>query len=142
MGRRKEKWPILLPNMAVEKQLWVTQATCQMLMTNGAVDSTTPYKQPNSIHIKSIALQHIGRHYKGFQRIYTDGRKEPTTGKTGAAIYDPSGPFEEGYGCTDISVYSAEMIAVIAALKHIQNKEYRRTVGFSDSLPALQTLQT
>jgi ribonuclease HI len=78
-------------------------------------------------------------HYQGFQRIYTDGSKEPTTGKTGAVIYYPSGPFEEGYRCTDnISVYSTE----ISALKHIHNKGYERTVVFSDSLNALQTLQT
>jgi hypothetical protein len=45
------------------------------------------------------------------------GRKEPTIRKTGAAIYDPSGPLEEGYRCTDnISVYSTKMIALIVAL--------------------------
>ena len=81
--------------------------------------------------------------YQGFNRIYTDGSKEPTTGKTGAAIYDPSGPLEEGYRCTDnISVYSTEMVALIAALKHIHIKGYQRTVVLSDSLSALQTLQT
>jgi hypothetical protein len=51
--------------------------------------------------IKANALQHTGMHYQGFQRIYTDGSKEPTTGKTDAAIYDPSGPHEKGYRCTD-----------------------------------------
>ena len=107
------------------------------------IGSAITKKHDNPIHIKSIALQHVDMHYQGFQRIYTDGSKEPTSGKTGAAIYDPSGPFEEGYRCTDnISVYSTEMIALIAALKHIHNKGYQRTVVLSDSLSALQTLQT
>jgi hypothetical protein len=34
------------------------------------------------------------------------------------------------------------LIALIAALKHIYNKGYRRTVVLSDSFSALQTLQT
>jgi ribonuclease HI len=34
------------------------------------------------------------------------------------------------------------MITFIAALKHIDNKGYQRTVVLSDSLSALQTLQT
>ena len=107
------------------------------------IGSAITKKHDNPIHIKSIALQHVDMHYQGFQRIYTDGSKEPSSGKTGAAIYDPSGPFEEGYRCTDnISVYSTEMIALIAALKHIHNKGYQRTVVLSDSLSALQTLQT
>jgi ribonuclease HI len=100
-------------------------------------------KHDNPIHIKSIALLHVDMHYQGFQRIYTDGSKEPTTSKTGAAIYDSSGPFEEGCRCTDnISVYSTEIIVLIAALKHIHNKGYQRTAVLSDSLSALQTLQT
>jgi hypothetical protein len=107
------------------------------------IGSAITKKHDNPMHIKSNALQHVDMHYQGFQRIYTDGSKEPTSRKTGAAIYDPSGPFEEGYRCTDnISVYSTEMIALIAALKHIHNKGYQRTVVLSDSLSALQTLQT
>jgi ribonuclease HI len=82
-------------------------------------------------------------HYQGFQRIYTDCSKEPTTEKTGAGIYDPTGPFEEGYRCTDnIPLYSTEMIALIAALKHIHSKGYQKTLVLSDPLIALQTLQT
>ena len=34
------------------------------------------------------------------------------------------------------------MIALIAALKHIHNKGYQRTVVLNDSLSALQSLQT
>jgi ribonuclease HI len=107
------------------------------------IGSAITKKHDNPIHIKSIALQHVYMYYQGFQRIYTDSSQEPTSGKTGAAIHDPSGPFEKGYRCTDnISVYSTEMIALIAALKHIHNRGYQRTVVLSDSLYALQTLQT
>jgi phage/plasmid primase-like uncharacterized protein len=72
------------------------------------MDPFTPYslyqrlqcnyqRHDNPTHTKAIALQHIDTHYKGLQQIYKDGSKRPTTGKTGAAIYDPSGPHEEGY---------------------------------------------
>jgi hypothetical protein len=104
------------------------------------MDPTTPYslyqhrqcnhqKHENPVHIKSIALQHINMHYQGFQQIYAGDSKEPNIGKVGAAIYGPSGPIEEGYRCTNnISLYSTEMTALIAAIKHIHNKGYQRTV--------------
>jgi hypothetical protein len=95
------------------------------------------------IHIKTIALQNIDTQYQEFQQIYTCGSKERNTGKTCLAIDDPSGSVEEGYRCTDnISVYSTKMDGLIAAFEHIHNKEYERKVGLSDSLSALQTLQT
>jgi hypothetical protein len=108
-----------------------TTAIYQNLITNFAMDPTRPYslyqdtqcnyqKHDNPIYIKSIALQHIDTHYQGFQLIYTVCSKEPTTSKTVAAIYDTSGPFQEVYRCKDnISVYSTEIIALIAALKHL-----------------------
>ena len=100
-------------------------------------------KSENPSVIKAIALEYLDTKYQGFHKIYTDGSKDPDTGHTGAAYYDPLADYGDGYRCTDhISVYTSELIAINEALDYISNKDYSNVVILSDSLSALQSLVT
>jgi hypothetical protein len=103
-----------------------------LFLTCTNISSAITKKLDNPMYIKTIALQHTDTHYQGFQRIYTDGSKEPkpNTGKTGAAIYNHSGPLEDRYRCTDnILVNSTDIIDLITELVHIHNKGNQRKVA-------------
>jgi hypothetical protein len=119
--------------MAVQKHLRVTPATCRMLITNDTMDPTTTYSLYQHRQCNHQNTSQSNTHQINFTATHTyalpgvpTNLNEPTTGKTGAAIYDSSGPFEEGYRCTgNISVYSTKMIALIAVPKHTHNKGYQ-----------------
>ena len=73
--------------------------------------------------------------YNNFVHIYTDGSKDPITGKTGMAFYVEPLP-----RLTDnVSVYATELTAIFHALLWIKsnNRGFSDFVIFSDSLSAL-----
>jgi hypothetical protein len=68
-----------------------------------SIGSAITKKHDNPIHIKTFALQHIDTHYQGFQRIYTHGSKEPTTGKQVLLSMTPMVPMRRGTDALTIS---------------------------------------
>lgn len=108
-GKDRELAP-WLTDMEIWKHWWATLATCQTVIVDCAVDLVSPICTNMSsaiIKIRSnplhryqgnFALQQllIDLHYQGFTKIYNGGSKEPTTDKTIAAIYDPSGSTKKG----------------------------------------------
>lgn len=93
--------------------------------------------------IKTITLEHIDSKYKNFEKIYTDGSKDPITGKTACAFTVPKAKYVFHERCTDnISVYTTEMIAIFKALKWIVDSDYpyQKVVILTDSLSAIQSI--
>ena len=100
-------------------------------------------KQDLPAKIKAVALDTIDRKYGNFNKIYTDGSKDPITGKTSAAYYDSSSNEGNGYRCTDdLSIFSTELIAISKALEIIAKTSYKNVVILSDSLSALKALHS
>ena len=85
--------------------------------------------------------------YNDFVHIYTDGSKDPNTGKTGMAFYvEPLPPMKSFIRRArlndNISVYSTELIAILHALIWIKSNSVDNSnfVIFSDSLSALMAI--
>ena len=85
--------------------------------------------------------------YNDFVHIYTDGSKDPNTGKTGTGFYvEPLPPMKSFIGRArlndNISVYSTELIAILHALIWIKSYSVENSnfVIFSDSLSALMAI--
>jgi ribonuclease HI/endonuclease/exonuclease/phosphatase family metal-dependent hydrolase len=95
--------------------------------------------------IKAIALEHI-EVYNHCVRVYTDGSKIPDSGKTTSAFSVPEYGISFNARISDnLSIYTAELIAIKEAVKWIikqekekpQNKEY---AIFSDSKSSLESI--
>ena len=100
-------------------------------------------KQDLPAKIKATALEIVDRKYQNCVKIYTDGSKDPESGKTSAACYDSREGVGNGYRCTDdLSIFSTELIAIREALDLVKRKEYQNVVILSDSLSALKALQS
>ena len=99
-------------------------------------------KQELPAKVKAVALETIDNKYQGQVKVFTDGSKDPQSGKTAAAFFDTEAQEGCGYRCTDnISIFTAELIAMREAVDQIKHKQYKHSVILSDSLSALQALQ-
>ena len=88
-------------------------------------------------------LNQIFQDFQGFRRIFTDGSKSEDGRVAAAAVLQQNPPSTFQYRLIDgSSIYSAELQAILLALRHVyQSKDYNFLV-ISDSLSALQALQT
>lgn len=76
----------------------------------------------------------INQEYQDFVQVYTDGAKNPDTGVTGFGVAVPG----KGVGIyrrtgDGLGVYTAEMVAVLVALKWVEITAQKKTVICSDS---------
>ena len=69
--------------------------------------------------------------------VFTDGSKDPDTGRTGAAVYIPQYKIHIKKRTTDqLSVYAVKLLAIILGLEWIEENNYKNTVIASDSWAA------
>lgn len=90
---------------------------------------------------ETIVQQHLDSHYFQFLQIYTDGSKDPETGRTSAAMYIPQFKYKSAKRTVNnISVYAAEMIAIQIALQWVEEIQPTTVVICSDSYSALTSI--
>ena len=93
--------------------------------------------------IKSITLDHIDKFYSDYTCIYTDGSKDPESGLVASAYVIPSLQIQYSERISNnLSIYTAELIAIKKSLCWIQENKPEKSVILSDSLSALTSLQT
>lgn len=67
--------------------------------------------------MNDLVKQYLGLKYNNSIQIFTDGSKDPNTGKTGAAVYIPH--FQKSIlkrTSDHLSVYTVELLAILLAL--------------------------
>ena len=102
-------------------------------------------KKDNPHIIKNLTQEYLDKNYKNHLKIYTDGSKDPVSGKTGAAFIIPREKVSYFKRTSDnLSVYTTEMIAIFKALKHVQEQKYnhKQIVILTDSLSAIKSIQS
>ena len=102
-------------------------------------------KEENPHITKNKVLEFLEDEYEGFVTIYTDGSKDPNTGKTGFAYYIPSENITKFKRTSDnISVYTTEMAAITNALTWLCSKNYtnQNLVILTDSYSSLQSIKS
>ena len=92
---------------------------------------------------KTIALQYIKDNYNTDIQIYTDGSKEPTSGKTAFAIHiqNPVRRTFKSRLMDHHSVYTSELIAINKALQATLALNKPTATIFTDSLSSIQAIQ-
>ena len=80
--------------------------------------------------------------YNGFVKIYTDGSKN-AEGVVGAAFFIATLGIQRSFRLSDnISIYTAEMIAIQQALLFILHHKIKQAIIVTDSLSVLQSIQS
>ncbi|CAC5368100.1 unnamed protein product [Mytilus coruscus] len=101
-------------------------------------------KKENPHIIKTKALEYIDNAYKNHLKIYTDGSKDPASGKTGYAFLIPSRLIASYKRTSDnLSVYTTEMTAIYQSLKWLFSNQQpgQKVVILTDSYSAIQSIQ-
>lgn len=81
-----------------------------------------------------IAERYIEQYYTDKLIVFTDGSKDPETGRTGAAMYIPANKIGIKKRTPDhLSVYTVELIAILIALQWVEENNEGKVVIASDS---------
>lgn len=87
--------------------------------------------------------QYVETMYNDAVQIYTDASKDPITGKASAAVFIPKYNIMIQKRITDhLSVFSAEMMAIVLALQWVEEARPYRIVICSDSMSSLSSIQS
>ena len=90
-------------------------------------------------HSKNITIDYINKHYKDYHKVYTDGSKEGR--EVGAGIYDETTGSQISYKLNDnLSITSAELIAIKMAIENIPNTNKEEILICTDSLGSCKAL--
>ncbi len=101
-------------------------------------------KGDNPHDSKFKVLQFIEEEYKDFVKIYTDGSKDPDSGKTGYGVYVQNANDKvHKRTSNNLSVYTTEMAAITIALAYAHGQEYsnRSIVILTDSYSSIQSIE-
>ncbi|KAJ7983898.1 hypothetical protein DPEC_G00369990, partial [Dallia pectoralis] len=80
--------------------------------------------------------------YGEYVHVYTDGSKDPSTGRTGAAFIEKTSGREVMRRLSDgLAVFTAELMALWLALQWMEGRVKSKVVIFSDSCAVLKSLQ-
>ncbi|KAG5278648.1 hypothetical protein AALO_G00101240 [Alosa alosa] len=110
----------------------VDMAMLQLVHEEAEVESLSGYVQ-----------SYIRDTYHSFRDIYTDGSKDPESGRAGASIVVRGVGVGSFWRLTDeVSVYSTEIIAIAKALEWVEEARPERVVICSDSASVLSSLQS
>ncbi|XP_053403119.1 uncharacterized protein LOC128558251 [Mercenaria mercenaria] len=104
-------------------------------------------KTEDTTQAKHITEMHIMKYYRSHYHIYTDGSKNPSENKAGAAfvVFDPySKEICSSALKLDprVSIFTCEATAIQHALKWIPENMPRNIAIFTDSLSVLQSINT
>lgn len=100
-------------------------------------------KNENPNLIQAVSASFIDSKFAEHLQIYTDGSKEPNSGKVSAAYVIPSLKISNTQRLSNnLSIYTAELTAIKNSLCWILENKNNKTAIFSDSLSALTSLKT
>ncbi|MCU7800042.1 MAG: endonuclease/exonuclease/phosphatase family protein, partial [gamma proteobacterium symbiont of Lucinoma myriamae] len=93
--------------------------------------------------IKEKTTVHLNRNYNSYLQIYTDGSKDPIKQTSSCAFTIPELHITRKFKLNhNLSVFTTELIAIENALNWILTNEPKKAVILTDSLSAIQALQT
>ncbi len=101
------------------------------------------YNNETSMLESLVVQQYIDLTYYSAVHIYTDGSKDPDSGKTAAAVYIPLFKIKRSKRTSDhISVFAAELIAILIALLWIEEIQPTKAVICTYYLLALNSISS
>ncbi|XP_060578916.1 uncharacterized protein LOC132735901, partial [Ruditapes philippinarum] len=94
-------------------------------------------------HLANTETKILINKYIGQTHIYTDGSKDPDSGRVASAVVIPSIQYKKIDRLTNnTSIYTAELLAIRNAMCWIHDSDITKAVIFSDSLSSLISLKS
>ena len=91
--------------------------------------------------VELCVKDHVSSKWSQYLHIYTDASKCPVTGRVGVAFCVPDLKYSKYERISNnLSVYTAELFAILLSLNWIKDVKPLRSVILSDSLSALQSI--
>lgn len=118
-------------------EIWVSVLDIQSIV-NTNLDCITQSKASYVISVvKFEVIKELNSKYYDFHKIFSDGSKSGSV--LGAAYYDSHSAYGKSFMIrTEVSIMTAELIAISEALSYIKQNIWKKCVIFSDSKSALQ----
>ena len=136
-----------LEEIEIQETTFLSLENIQHKCTPNLTLKNTIDKQTSSPeYMKNYSENFIQNEYGNSTKIYTDGSKDIQSNVTGSglAIYSASNEpiTQEKYKLNPyLSVFTAELVAIIMALNWIDREKVQQAVILSDSLSSLQAIQ-
>lgn len=100
-------------------------------------------KRPRQVSVPFVVQRYLERKCVNKVMVFTDGSKDPKTGRTGAAVYIPEERVTIKKRTTDeLAVYTTELIAIMVSLEWVKTNGRRSSVVASDSMAALASIKS
>lgn len=113
------------------------------LVPAASVDLSMLQEQKESGNIAQLVEDRLNTVYQSAVPVFTDGSKDPGTGRTGFAFRIPTMDVYVKRRTSDhLSVYTVEMLAIASALQWAEESQIREVVLCSDSCSVLMSLQS
>lgn len=91
--------------------------------------------------LSNMVQHYLSTRYYDRVQVYTDGSKDPDTGRTGAAVYVPDADASLKQRTPDnLAIYSVELLAILMALTWAEDLRPNEYVLCSDSMAALVSI--
>ena len=91
--------------------------------------------------MKNCVLERIHTRWKGYLKIYTDGSKLEDK-STGSGFYIPELGITRSYKLSSINIMRAQLVAIVMALEWLEDSKGMSVVFLTDSLSAIQALES
>ena len=92
---------------------------------------------------KDSVQEHVERRWNLHLQIYTDGSKDPESGRVSCAYYVPQLNLKCGFRMSDnMAVFTAEAMGILKALQWVSETQPESVVICSDSSSVLHCLET
>lgn len=92
---------------------------------------------------KDSVQEHIQHNWNLHLQIYTDGSKDPESGRVSCAFYVPQLDLKCGYRISDnMSVFTAEALGILKALQWVLEARPKNVIICSDSSSVLHCIET
>ncbi len=107
------------------------------------IEQKRVWAERNEDNIGYLFNNYVKMNYYNYMTIFTDGSKNPGSEHVGAGVYIPEFNVEISKIIIDgVSVFTAEIVAIILGLQWIEEVRPERVVICSDSAAALSSLNS
>ena len=132
-----------LSNLSIQEPILPEKYAIKSVSPKSVLATTVSKTTDSKKLIQEKSVTYINRNYKGHTQIYTDGSKDTGKHTTSCAFAIPEINLTRKFKLNgNLTVFTAELVAIEQALIWLIENPFKKVVILTDSLSAIQALQT